>query len=50
MIKVKLSYEHDEEYKDIQRIIAYLHGMGYWTKVKRPKKADKYKKVYIELT
>lgn len=48
MIKVKISYEREDEYEDIRNIIAYLHDMGYWTKVKRPKETGKYKRIYIE--
>lgn len=49
MIKVKISYECEDEYKDIRNIIAFLDDYFARCKIKRPKAAGKYKKIYIEL-
>ena len=49
MIKVKISYEHEDEYKNIKGIIAYLGGCFARCKIKRPKETGKYKRIYIEI-
>lgn len=49
MIKIKISYEHEGEREDIRNIIAFLGGCFPRCKIKRPKAAGKYKRIYIDL-
>lgn len=47
MIKIKISYEHKDEYKDIKNLISFLGGAFPGCIIKHAN--SKYQEMYIEI-